>query len=404
VAVILVARSTGPEGAGLYSLAVLTGLTVAALFMFSFGKASKAMSSNPDAEKRMLLGNGLFISIVWGMIVTTLLVWKSDLILMYALPKLTAPILALSAVAVLPLLLFNIGEELLTGLKNSKGFNLYNLIATLLLTGSLTLFYHKNILTVEAAVSMWVGAVIITALLQLLSLWYRTGTSIKLDIRLASSTLLSGLKGHTANMSSFFRLRSDLFIIAYILPLEAVGQYAVALVMVSLLHVIPNSLVSNFLTDPDNENHTFYRPPVLTVARFGFFMAFGAGMIYSVIGWIIVEYGLGQQFMPTFSPFAILLFGAIFHGFGKVVEKSVMASYPNYYKSILYPLLFLINIGGCLLFIPRFGIAGAALSVSITHVLSSFLFLILYLNQTGTELNELFDFRHDNYKSLLISR
>lgn len=395
-ALIIIARSVGPGGVGQYALTLLSGLSIVIIAMFSYGKVTAAVNSESPGTNMKLLGNGLFFSVIWGMFVTFLLAWKAEQILAFALPRLPVPLWNLITVLVFPLTLFIFCERFLDGLKKNRGYNLYRAIVGILLVAGVILFHRWSILTVEAAVSMWVGAIIIAALIQLISAWYQVGLNIRVDLRLMMAVLWSGMKDHIANVSTILRYRSDIFIAAYLLPMEDVGRYALALVMIALLHIVPKALITTTVTDRSSS--------VAASARFGLFTSIGIGLIYPVIVWFVIKYAVGDRFTESFVPFMILLPGVIINGLGKVLEIYVNSDSPAYARSITNSFLLAVNIALNLLLIPKFGIVGAAVSDLITYFLTATVFLIMYLYQTGASLSELFRFNRNEYKSLLSGR
>ncbi len=401
---IVIARTLGPAGKGMFSLAVLTASVISVFAHFSLSSANAHFAGRNPEHRLALVGNSFFIAIVWGMAVTLLLILYFDPIRLKYIPKLTEPFWWIALVAIVPMLLFEFSNGLVLGMNWIRRFSLIQALKELLILAGIALISYLGMLTVEGAVSVWVIAIIVVAVLQAASAWYRAGKGITISVKLLGKVSLFSLQAHIANLSSFLRMRVDVFMIAYFLPAEQIGYYTIAIAMIAVLWYIPEALthvlIPHISTDGDEAGNQL--TPML--ARLGFSICLTGAIVLAIFGWLMIRFVFGEPFVPAYIPLLTLLPGAVVYGLGKVLAGDLLGRGKPVYAMIISFVLLIVNVGCNLIFIPKFGIVGAAMAASLTQISSGALFLYSFKRRSKVSMREMFIFRTSDFNTLFLRR
>ena len=125
-----------------------------------------------------------------------------------------------------------------------------------------------------------------------------------------------------------------------------------------------------------------------------------AAIISAIVMQYVINFFYGPEFMPGVQPFRILLIGIVLGAFSKILANDIAArDLPqyNFYTSIAVVSL---NITLNFIFIPKWGILGAAMATSFAYGVNSILKICIYYTVSKTKWTELFLF-NDFDKRLL---
>jgi len=400
VAQIIIARALGPTGKGLYSLTVLLAGLSASITGISLSTANAHFVGRHPEHRPALVGNSLFMAIVWGGMVTLLLFeFGGDLRDRY-LTSINDRLLMIAIVGIVPQMLVEYSTGLIVGLDmiGMVSFTMF-LREALVLGGLATLFYY-NLLSVEMAAAVWVVGGVVVSLVQSGFAWYKTGGGVRVDMPFLGRTLRFSLNGLVANVSSLLRLRLDLFMINYFLLGQDVGYYSIAMALVSLLWYLPTGVAMvlipyvSWRDDRAGDRLT----PFLSRAGMAISVAGAVGL--GVFGYPVIGMLFGKAFQPAYPAMLFLLPGAVAYGMSKVLASDLLGrGKPQYGRTISLAALIL-NVGLNVLFIPRFGIIGAAAVSSLSQMFCAWLFLFYFLRESGTPLRDAFIVRADDWRIL----
>jgi len=377
---ILLARTLGPIGKGEYTLIILLPCLLIVMFDFGVSTANVYLSSKKKYPFIDLISN----SIIIGFSVSVVLIFIT-LISLSFLQTLFFKNISLSLLRIvcfiIPFLLINnyfIG--LLVGSLKINLVNIINLFQSLLLF--ILLFIILVFLKGNTAV-----AVLVWVFVQFISfvvIFYNCVKNIteKLKIRLNmmafKDTISFGLKGYIANVSSFLNYRLDMFFISLFLNAVSVGYYAVAVNVAEIIWYIPNSLSFVFypITSSRNEEEINRITPI--ISRQVSFLTFMLSLIICLFSKFIITFLFGDSFLPSIFPLVILLPGIVSLSMAKILS--------GYFCGIGRPGIpmmasiigLLFNIILNIIFIPKWGIAGASFASSISYTVDTLILLLFY--------------------------
>ena len=204
---------------------------------------------------------------------------------------------------------------------------------------------------------------------------------IKLKGRANLSYLKKGLnfgyKVFLVDLLAFLNYRFDIILLRVFTGATEVGYYSTAIYMVECLWLIPRAvslaLYSRLVTGKleKEEGNRILRLTLWITALVGIGSVF---FIRPVISFLYTP-----SFLPAFSPYVILLPGVIALVLPKLLMSEVMGSWGRP-GILLWGMLITvgINIGLNLIFIPKYGMNGAALASTIAYICELLFFIVLY--------------------------
>lgn len=391
---IALGKELGPSGLGLYTLIFTIYMFGMQFAGFGIGPAmTKYISEFRDDLHKIgeFVSSGILGSIISGSVIGLLLYVFSETISiqlfhsdeMIDLLKLTAfcfPFIAVQK-AVL---------GILNGLRNMKWFAIVNIIQNIsVVIVSITLVTQLS-MNVRGAV---IGFVLPTILVGLLSL-----ILIKDHFTAEISTLRMAFKEISyfgfyvllTNSIGLINTQIDSLMIGHFINETEVGYYAIAVLLIEGLSLIPSSIetvtdtrIVYFYVRKDYANLIrLLRSNVLKV--FVITVIESLGLLF--FGRFLIEKIFGIDYLPAYTPLLILLVGYSLYyptlsinGFLPGVGKVALLSKISFICALM-------NIFLNILLVPYYGIIGAALATSIALIFSTFVrhyFTIKYMPRTS---------------------
>ncbi|NQT33740.1 polysaccharide biosynthesis C-terminal domain-containing protein [bacterium] len=401
---IILARTLGPSGKGTFSLAMAVASTLAVLAHMSLSSANSHFAGRHPDHRRAMVGNSLLLAFLWGAIVTGVVIYLKNRIPAAYLPSLSDRLWGMVLVAIIPLLLFEFSNGLVLGLNWIRRFSLTLILKEALLLTGVGWLAYKGVLSVECAVAVWILACVAVAILQASSAWFRVGLSITVSPRLLWRMATFSLQSHTANVFGFLRLRFDWFMIDYFLDQRELGYYTIACMLIYALWYLPIAIAqvliphisSRISRDTEAGNEL---TPVL--ARLGTSVALLGALLLGVLGYPIILLLPGEEFLPAYPALLIMLPGGVMLGLARILAGDLIGRGLPKYSMVISISAFVINVVVNLIFIPKFGILGAAATASITHIFAGMMYVYFFTRVSGVRVRELLIMRKEDFTGLL---
>jgi len=255
-------------------------------------------------------------------------------------------------------------DNFLLGINKIKAYGLTTLLKAILnLLMILVFVILLKYQSVGAATSYMVSILLSAAL----AIWlcYKNSQGHK-DRSWTRQIISFGLKIHPTNLVAILEQRIDVILVGFMIGPTAVGLYSLATAFAETGLIIPNSLSSLIIPKTAKGG---------TAPKKIIWFSFLFTIIYAIIVIFICEYLIKRFFGTAFSdstvPTKILTVGAIFFGLRKTLISLAFGRGSTKRPFAVMSLSLVINIGLNLILIPRFQVAGAALSSLITYTLSA---------------------------------
>ncbi|GAC1304796.1 MAG: hypothetical protein NVSMB24_12770 [Mucilaginibacter sp.] len=205
---------------------------------------------------------------------------------------------------------------------------------------------------------------------------------------------------------TFLNLRVDQFLVGYFLKIDQLGVYMIAVIIAELPMKIANAITKVLFAQVSSMTPAEATLLTNRTIRAVIIMALliGAGLLLTG-AWIITAF-FGVKFSGAASALYLLLPGAVFFNFTQILYSDLSGRGKpgvGIYTSLIS--LF-ITIVGNVIFTPRMGINGAAITSSISYCVAAVIIIWIYLRTSGQTLRQVMYLTLDdiNYVSALIKR
>ena len=387
VAGIVIARSLGPTGRGIYGLATSTGLLFAAFAGLGISYAGIYLAGQKRFDRQVLLSNTL----AWALAISSL--WIAGVILIRAFnpnffDTLGEGQLAVAVMGGGVILLIAIAKDFLLAHGDLWAFNavqfmesvsrLAFILAVLVLLG----------LTDTAAVGAWFFALLATAGLAVFSLARYARILPAVNIKALTAQVSYGIRGYMGYVFQAANHRLDVFFVAFFVGPAAVGYYAVGFGVAELLWEIPLALGTVlFPKGAALDARTNSRIAASICRRTLFLTAMGV-IVLLALGRFVIMGLYGSEFLPSLTPFYILLPSALFYTIHKVLGSSLAGQgvpQATLYGGILsVPVMVALNV----ILLPQIGIKGAAIASDVAYAINAGVVLFIFWRVAGLPLSQ----------------
>lgn len=222
--------------------------------------------------------------------------------------------------------------------------------------------------------------------------WWKT-----LNLGFIKASYGFGIRVFISSLFILLLVRSDIIIVKKMLGFSEVGIYSIGAQIVEMLQVASNvvgGLLLVKLSDTDDDTVKWLVMKKLLMV-FGVFLTI-ANLGFVLLGKFVLATMFGYQFVPAYYVYLWLIPASYGLSFGSLFNQYLNSKgFPII--SIILPAIALgLNIGLNLLFIPIWGINGAAISTSIAYLMWFVLIIAIEQRRTrGRMLKQLIPVRED---------
>ncbi|MFO0703093.1 MAG: flippase [Candidatus Andersenbacteria bacterium] len=378
---IIIARTLGPQGKGIYSLLLLVPT-----LLLTFGNLGLNVSNVYFYGKRGAKASDLAANSFWAALVLGLLAVGAFALLSPLLaPRFYADVPAgfmLASVATVPAQLLNqYVANLLLATRRTWLFNLANALQlTVLLANavvSLLILHQGLVATVYIAdISVVVG----TILMVLFYVRYE-GLALRFKLALFKETLLFGLKGYFANVIQFLNYRVDMLMLSAFMGATAVGAYSIGVNFAETLWYVPTSIGTVLFPHVANSTLEVANVTTARASRQTFLlMTLASGAVAAAAPWLVPKL-FGTQFASSVVALWWLLPGVLIFSIAKIIGNDFAGRGYVVVNGMVSAAALVLNVTLNLFLIPRYGIVGASISSTISYTVATVLLVSLFARE-----------------------
>jgi O-antigen/teichoic acid export membrane protein len=387
---ILLARLLSTDDRGLYALALsFAGLTTM-LFQFGWPTASIFRLRSAGTQPAEVAGGALvFLGGVFALVVAAAILLEPVLRerFLSGLPQL-AFMLALATVPFQGLA--NGFGAIARGIDRFRYENWYNIAlrAGILAAVSIALVGLGGglieLLWAVSAVTIMLGTALIVTVAR------QTGVHFGLRSSEMKRSFRFGLKTYAMTLTGRVHERVDLFLLAYLLadPTQ-IAYFAIAKSGVQLVQILPNSLARVAYPQlaglAPEEAASF----ACGLVRQGILLMLPLGVGLLVAAPILLPLVYGEPYRAATVPFVLMLPGILLLGTGRVLSRFFTGTNQHQPSVVTRGLSLAVNIVLNLLWIPMWGIAGAAAAALVSYAVDALLLAAVFLWMTDCSLADL---------------
>jgi O-antigen/teichoic acid export membrane protein len=385
---VITARALGPRDRGIFQLLLLLPTTLSNFVKLGIPQANVYFMRRRGATASDVASNSLWLALALGGVLAFVCYLGRDWLLTHFLkgaPPLTLP-------PVLMLLPFVLVQTYFLGvLQAEERFGEYNFqqVAPTLLG-----------LVGMAVALLWLragllGAVVAqTAVVALVTIWLAVRVHRRARLRptwnpeLARGMLSFGGKSYLQTLASTLHFRIDQYMIAMLLNPTQVGYYAIAVNLTNLLLKIPDAtgtvLFPRLAGAGDRDAHAV----TSRVCRNTLFITVAGSLGYVLFGRLAIRLLYGPAYMNAVWPMLLMLPGVVMISLYLILTRNFTSRNRQQVNIIAAVAALAINVASNWVLIPRWGIAGAAVSTAISYTVAALILLVVFVRESGRSVGE----------------
>ncbi|PKK89206.1 MAG: hypothetical protein CVV64_15470 [Candidatus Wallbacteria bacterium HGW-Wallbacteria-1] len=367
---ILVARALGPDGRGIFAVALASGNTALQFCSIGMPPAILHMASSRTQSSGRLLRMTWISGLILGCI-GSLGIWLA----FHFFPAISPgngilPLLCMIHVPLCLILLLN--QNLLLGAGEVTNYNISELITR----GSALILMVAAILTTSVSPILMFSLTLAGSLAAIVfcqikgrKLPNEISDSQEPSMKDLTSTVSSfGLKVYLAGLLGFLVLKSDIFLIKHYLGSSQCGHYSVAVTVASLIATLPTVVATllftrmNSIPDPLIKLKVGIKALVAT-----FFTLTPITVILMIFGEPVVRIAFGEAFVPAARALVWLMPGTLLLGLETVAVQFLCSTTLPHSVTLWWAIGLIVNLAVNIHAIPKYGITGAAISSTIAY-------------------------------------
>ncbi|NQT93634.1 MAG: polysaccharide biosynthesis C-terminal domain-containing protein [Lentisphaerae bacterium] len=380
---VLFVRLLGPAGMGVYRLFLtIPGLAVS-VGNLGFGAGSIYLLAKQRRELHKVLGNALIFVAVQGIVIGALgflyLAIRGGGGHVGEGIREYWPLLFAAA----PLLLSqNVSLNLLMGIKSIHYMNFLEVGFSAFPMGFLLLFWWVTGDPVLSAIWSWIVTVVLVSMAAFLRSYHRAGRKLGFSWDYIREALSFGLRGNVSAIAGRMIRRIDVLFIAHFMGLEWVGYYAVSVALAELLLTVPSAIASPFIPLRFELETSEGKDFSVIIMKYVFAGMAVACLVAGLLApWLITAL-YGSRFVVSVSAARWLLPGILALSIYHFLRADIFSRNRPGFVSCVAVGTMICNLVLNYLTIPRMGIAGAAISSSISYILMTTVLLLFFLRET----------------------
>jgi O-antigen/teichoic acid export membrane protein len=375
---VVLARSLGPEGRGVYAVAVLVPALIGLVAQLGLGPANVYHFSKGLISGDELVGHAISMGLLLGAVCY---------IAMFGYVALSgathvfgvAPVFLLVTCAAIP---FTLTTAFLQGvLTGAQRFGLFNATIVSQYASPTIVLVIAMLLSprsVSAAVAAWTVSGIVTALISVGCVARVAPIVIRLRLSTLRPLLRFGMLSYLGSLTSFVNYRFDVLLVNLFAGARQVGLYAVGTGLAEVVWYLANAagivLAPRIAASSEREADQITEG----VCRIVTFMALVSGLVLALVAPYVIVLFFGSAFAESTWAVWLLLPGIVTFSVARILSMYLLGR--NRLKIDLFASLvgLAVTLALDLILIPRFGFRGAAIASSIAYT-SGMLFSLTWV-------------------------
>jgi O-antigen/teichoic acid export membrane protein len=253
-------------------------------------------------------------------------------------------------------------------------------VGSLFASGSMTVAWVIAVNSAAVALTWAITLRLFRSLVPLRARW---------DRALFADTLRFGFRMHLGLVFSFRNLRPDGYLVKHFLGLRELGYYSLAASLVELVWLAADSVATVVLPHQTRAGVRDAAALTARTCRASLVVGTLLSAALAVAAYPVVRLAYGREFLPALPALWVLLPGIILASLWRPLGGYLLKLGRPLALSAISGLALLVNLGICLLLIPPWGIAGAALATTAAYGTLAALCLAWFLRGSGVAPEEL---------------
>jgi len=406
--VIIIARMLGPEGQGIYSLAVLLPAFLLMFVSSGINLASSFYVAKRKYPPKEVFGNNIILTVL----ISSLAILAGLIIIFFfsdrLFPGVEKKYLVL-ALSLIPLyIFFNFISHILLGLQKIKKYNAVSFFqgfTFLILVGILLIGFHFG---VRAAILAQFFSFLLTGIVLFFLVKKEVqGVVLKLNKNYLKDTIVYGFKLYLGGIFYFLHHRVNLLLINFFINPVAVGLYSVSVGLAEGVWFLSTSaatvLFPKVSSETNEKNLKEFTP---MVCRSILFVTLVISVLLFILGDWIIPLLYSGKFLGSIQPFRILLIGTFVASGWQMLVNDLAARGKPILGTYIAGISVVVNIILNIFWIPKWGIEGAAWATVVSYLTMFLVTVLVYSRISGNRIRDIVLFKKSDlklYKNILLA-
>ncbi len=379
---IIIARTLGPEGKGIYSLLLLVPTLLVTLGNGGLQIANIYFAGKKRAKISELASNSLWSAFIFGLLIIGLFALAYPFLREAFFRDVPTGYL-FTVVCTIPFMLANsYFANLLLALKKVKLYNLANAIQLTLVLVTVSVLLLVTHLGLVATVIAIVSNMIVGAALMVGFVRANEKFTLRFYWQLFGQTMKYGAKGYFANLIQFLNYRVDMLLLSYFVGTAAVGQYSVAVNFAEVLWFLPTSIGTILFPHVARSTNAVANIVTAKISRQTILLMAMASAAVAIVTPRLIPLIFGVEFTPAVAALLYLLPGVLVFSIAKILGNDFSGRGWVVTNGVVSGIALAINVGLNIFLIPRYGINGAAVASTISYTAATIVLVWLFARYT----------------------
>jgi O-antigen/teichoic acid export membrane protein len=376
--VLIIARALGAEGRGQVAFLTAIAWLMASFSTLGVYEANSNFAASDPKSRRALATNSVLLSALLGAVTFGAL---AGLIALF--PEVAGesdPTLRWITFAFLPVIILQICLRSLV--LADYGFGVANAAYVLAPVMNVTLnglFAALGILSVEAAVGVWLAGQTLEALILAVYVARRLAGFGRPDLGLARRALGFGAKAHIGRVMQLGNYRLDQWLLGAIAGPRELGLYSVAVAWAEALWFLPTTLAAVQRPDLVRAVRDHAARQAAVVFRAAMLITGASAIVMVAAAPLLCVVVFGEDFRGSIDDLRVLVAGAFGMAALKLLGNALVAQGKPLLQSVAIGAGFLCTVALDVLLIPPFGGLGAALASTLAYTAAGVVVAAIFL-------------------------
>jgi O-antigen/teichoic acid export membrane protein len=373
---IILARSLGPEGRGIYAVAVLIPAVVAMIAQLGFQAANVYHTSKRLLPMDEIVGHSVSLALLLGTVCFGVILGYIELTHSTRFLGIGSEFVLISCVA-LP---FSLATIFFQGIQQgAERFVQFNVVLlTQYAAPAVCLFVALVLLRGQTlgAVGAWTASAILTSLVAAWGVGRLARLSLRLRVPTVRMLLRFGIFSYLGTLTSFVNYRFDVFLVNFFSGARQVGLYSVGTGLAEVVWYLANAagivLAPRVASAGSQEGDRVTEAVTRVVALLALMAAGGLALLAP----FVVVLFFGAAFAESAWAVWLLLPGIVTFSVGRILSMYLLGRNRLKVDLVASFVGLVLTLTLDLLLIPRFGFRGAAVASSIAYTVAMLVNLV----------------------------
>jgi O-antigen/teichoic acid export membrane protein len=380
---IILARSLGPAGRGIYAIAVLVPTILTLIANIGIGPASVYYVSRGSVDKRQVVAVSLLFAVAVGVAAYAALVLAVALLGGRSVIGVEPRYLLVGGVSLPFLLASTFMQGVLNGERRFVELNVVILSQYALLAAILAVLLFTSADRLTTSIAAWTASSVLSGLLAVAFVARTSPISLTIDVTALKAMLRYGSLAYLGTLTAFVNYRFDILLVNIFAGPTQVGLYAVGAGLAEVIWFFPNSLVIALAPRVAAAAETEASVLSAQATRSVLVVAAVSALLIAVLAPVVIPFFFGAAFAESSVAVWLLLPGVVTFSAWKLMSCYLLGRNLLRQDLLAATAAMVVTVVLDLALIPSYGFRGAAVASSVAYSIAMLVALYWSTRRSG---------------------